>query len=51
MKIPIPKNPETLIELVKSIRLIKKFEKEINNLSDKMKELPKSFKSSLPDII
>jgi restriction endonuclease S subunit len=50
MKIPMPKKKEVFNEIVKSIKLIKDFQKQIKDLSEKVKELPKSFQISLPNI-
>lgn len=50
MKIPLPKKRQVFAEIVKSIRLIRDFQKQIKVLAESAKNLPKSFQISLPDI-
>ena len=50
LKVPIPKNHMVLSEIVNSIRLIKDFQEKIIELSEKIKDLPKSFQIALPDM-
>lgn len=49
MKIPFPKDGQVFEEIVSLIRLMKHFQKEIAFLAEKIKDLPKSFQTSLPD--
>ena len=45
---PVPKNEELFNNIVKSIKLINKFKKDLKSLYLKMDELPISFGHSLP---
>lgn len=50
LKIPIPKDKSIFVNIVNSIKLIRRFQTEIIALSEKIKQLPISFQIAFPNI-